>query len=345
MYDRATDGLAASAYSAEIKIVCLLHNAGYIKAVEWARTPGHAFRREQWNKMCAIMMTATTAWPAFVEEKPRDTTLFEASKMAIESFDNAPSLREKAFDTIYPPMEKAFPDNSTVLTIKGKYFIKHAWDARSNGVASAVTDEGWKLMAERLTVAEAALTKAWEKDHTNSNSATHMLDVELGQGQGRERMELWFKRAMEADPDNHAACRFKLNYLQPKWHGSAKDLLAFGDECYETQNWYGNLPMIRVDVFDELATYVDNREAFYSAPEVWAGISSVYDPYLRYFPTSTNMRSQYCSYCCFSGHWDLAQKQFIILGRTAQPKPFGGFGQMEKMRKTAEQKGTPANVP
>jgi hypothetical protein len=32
----------------------------------------------------------------------------------------------------------------------------------------------------------------------------------MGKGGGRERMEVWFRRAMAADPDNYAACSKKL---------------------------------------------------------------------------------------------------------------------------------------
>ena len=73
-----------------------------------------------------------------------------------------------------------------------------------------------------LAVAEAALTKAYELDPTDSTAAIDMLHVEYAQGKGRAVMEKWFKRAIAADPENPAPYRAKIQYL--KWYGSPQDM-------------------------------------------------------------------------------------------------------------------------
>ena len=45
-------------------------------------------------------------------------------------------------------------------------------------------------------------------------------------------MEEWFRRAMKADPGNYSACSSKLYYLEPKWHGSEEEMLAFGASAW-----------------------------------------------------------------------------------------------------------------
>ena len=108
-----------------------------------------------------------------------------------------------------------------------------------------------------------------------------MLKVELGQGQGRDRMEKWFKRAMDANPDNAFACGAKMLYLEPKWHGTPIDMITFARECFAGQNWQGTLPFEIELAYDNLLPYVDNAEAFYGAPAVWNDIESLYGPYMR----------------------------------------------------------------
>ena len=45
-------------------------------------------------------------------------------------------------------------------------------------------------------------------------------------------MELWFKRAMTADPDCYPACLAKLDYLQLAGQGRpGTELVAFGRQC------------------------------------------------------------------------------------------------------------------
>jgi uncharacterized protein YqfA (UPF0365 family) len=57
-----------------------------------------------------------------------------------------------------------------------------------------------------------------------------MLTVCLGLAPERAEMELWFDRAMAADPNNRDACKAKLYNLEPKWHGSAEEMVKFGRE-------------------------------------------------------------------------------------------------------------------
>lgn len=113
---------------------------------------------------------------------------------------------QKVFEVI----EQKFPGRPAVHVAKAELFRDYAWDARGSGWANSVTEEGWKLMEERLKVAEAAATKAWEMDPQCLRAATAMLGVELGQGKGQAVMERWFRRAVAIDPKDYAAYSRKL---------------------------------------------------------------------------------------------------------------------------------------
>jgi hypothetical protein len=208
-----------------------------------------------------------------------------------------------------------------------------------------VTEDGWKLYRERLAVAEEALTEAWKIDPKDPRAATRMITVELGQGKGRAVMERWFKRAMDADPDNREACKAKLYYLEPKWYGSQKAMLQFGQDCLAGKNWYGGIPFTLIDTHDALVAYAQDREAYLKSPLVWGDFQSVYEPYLRARPDDNVTGSIYTFLACKTGNWSVAKRQFDTLGDKIVPKVFGGPDVMENYRKIAEEKGAASAEP
>jgi hypothetical protein len=250
--------------------------------------------------------------------------------------------RKSAFDKINAELEKAAPNSTVLYTFQGRFYVSYAWDARGGGWANTVTEDGWRVFGQRLTQAETALEKAWQLDNSNTDAATTMITVELGQGKGRQRMETWHSRAMTADPDNYTACSNKVYYLEPKWHGSPAEMLAFGRECLKGANWQGKLPFILVEAHENLSQYNrDNRNAYYLQAEVWPDMKSVFEPYLQQKPTDDYERSRYALFACRCGHWDEANRQFNQLGNNADPRIFGGAQNLIQLRNEAAAKGKP----
>jgi hypothetical protein len=200
---------------------------------------------------------------------------------------------------------------TTVLTIQGEFNTNYAWDARGSGWAKSVTDQGWQLFAQRLAKADGALEKAWALDNTNADAATDMIGVELGQGQGRDRMELWFGRAMAADQDNYAACADKLYYLEPKWYGNSHSMLVFGQECVDGKNWDAELPYILIEARLSLAQYSSKgykdraqAEYFQKNPDAWPQMRAVFAEYRKHRPLSVKHDLEIARVAAFCGQWD-----------------------------------------
>ena len=213
---------------------------------------------------------------------------YDACHEILEVWEN----RKERYSFLYHTFEEQFPaewkNDPMILLLKGEAYVKMAWHARGNGYVNSVTDAGWKLFADRLDVAEKALTNAWELDPKEPRIALKMMNVELGQGEGRERMELWFHRAMELDPKYYDACSLKLYYLEPKWYGSIEDMLAFGRECVQNTNWGGHIPLILMDahvtIHKEFAE--ESRKANYweELPVSGRTLKSAFDRFLELNP-------------------------------------------------------------
>ena len=275
--------------------------------------------------------------------------LAEPAAPATVVVDLAHDLMDQAEDThvaadavltdVAQPLEAKLPNDPVALLVKGRAYVRWAWAARGAGVAGTVTPQGWQDFRDRLDVANQALTRSWELDPGDPRPATAMLNVELGQGKGRAVMELWFKRAMDADPDHEAACRRKLLYLEPKWYGSADDMLAFAHQCRDGENWRSQIPWLQVTAHTTVANYSPSRaayDAYYLRPGVWEDIRSVYEGYLHHGGGITyGAHSHYAAFAVLCHQWKVANAEFKLLGKHANPADFGGQAKLDADRATA----------
>src|SRR5271169_4585735 len=109
-------------------------------------------------------------------------------------------------------------------------------------------------------------------------------------------MELWFNRAMENNTNDYEACQAKLNYIEPKWHGSTEAMLEFGHECATNQAWGGHVPLILYDVHKSIQRqYVNDSEKneYWKQPEVWADIKVAFDRFFELNPDAIGWYHDY----------------------------------------------------
>jgi hypothetical protein len=222
--------------------------------------------------------------------------------------------------------------------IKGRAHTEMAWHARGNDYAYAVTDEGWRLFEKNLDVAATALEQAWKLNPKDVRIPLAMMTVELGQGKGRERLELWFQRAMTIDPDNTAACQSKEYYLEPKWHGSPVEMLAFGRACVQSNQWGGKVPLTLVHAHEALAGYLDESERtnYWKRPEVWPDIKSAFEKYLAGHKDDTVERQKYALFASRCEQWAEFQRQLPLLG-DVDYSLFGGRRAFNQLVREANQ--------
>jgi hypothetical protein len=241
------------------------------------------------------------------------------------------------YDALYHAMEGGFFENwkksPVMLLLKGEAYIEMAWHARGGGYANTVTSDGWKLFSQRLAVAEKALTAAWESNTNDPRIAVKMITLELGQGKGRDRMELWFRRAMALDPNDYDACAAKVFYLEPKWYGSTQDMLAFGRECVQNKHWGGHVPLILRDAHVSIQRqYVEGLEKtnYWKQHEVWLDLKSAFDRFFELNPEEISWYHNYAWYAYQAGDWAALNTSIPKLGPVNYDF-FGGKDEFEKM--------------
>jgi hypothetical protein len=239
------------------------------------------------------------------------------------------------FARVSPALEKAYAKDYEPLLLKGDVYNAGAWEARGAGGADTVTDVGANQMAERLAVAQDALEQAYKVNPSNSAIARAMIMVARRKGLPRADMEMWFVRAMDADPDDYKACTEKLTCLEPKWGGSMQDMLEFGRQCLREANWSTQIPFILIEAHIRLAQDASDIDAYYQSPNVWDDIRSVYDTYLQKYPDSKWARSGYAKWACTCGQWQSAVRLFDQLNDHPDLTVFNGSANYEYVKRKA----------
>jgi len=229
------------------------------------------------------------------------------------AMQHAAQSDEESVNLVAAEQDRAFmeeaPDHVVRKVLNGNFYVVAAWTARGMGFSDTVSEKGWKEFGARLAKAESILEPLYEQFPHESAISRSMMTVELGQHKGRERMELWFKRAVRADPGNFTNYSSKQWYLQPRWCGSVQEIIDFGKECVETADWDNKLPLILPIALDKASSADACKD-----PGIWKILEMVFSEYLERYPDSIGYRTLYAKLAHAAGKSDIAREQLKILG-------------------------------
>ncbi len=240
-------------------------------------------------------------------------------------------------DIIDKSLAKNWPDSYVTYFLKGDYYVAEAWSARGDGYANTVTKEGWEGFKKGLSAAQEALEHAWKLNPHDPGIAEEMMTVTLGQGD-RDRMELWFNRAMQLNTNNYDACSRKFDFLQPKWNGSDEAELEFGRECVQSTNWGGRVPLILVDAHLSINSRNEGEAQanYWKQPRVWADVQAAFDRFFDLNPDAISWYHNYAWYAYHAEQWDKLNELIPKLG-AVNYQFFGGKDEYDKMLQLAKE--------
>ena len=292
-------------------------------------------------------------WPEVLKEPGQPfSSAFYTARLVIEGEVKGGVDRKQVLDAVLPPLAAAYPNHPGVAALEAEQIIAYAWDARGRGWANTVTDQGWRLMHERLMKAKSILETSYAAHPLDPAAPLLMLRVGLGESYDVRTMKLWFDRAVRTNPDRKPPAEYvdlgtaydAMEYaLQPKWLGSEAEMLAFGRRCLAGRNWRGWVPFELVAVHQTLSTLVPDAAAYFRRPDVWADLDAVTGGALRVWPDDARLLSMraYWSWKC--GKWAEADKAFEAVGDRASEDLFGGPAALDTARaESAEKSAAPA---
>lgn len=251
-----------------------------------------------------------------------------------------PAFSEPFRSRLEPALFHSYPNEALAWLLKGEFRVAAAWSARGTGTADKVTEAGHAAFEQRLREADEALLRAWDLNPRDGRIPRLAMRVELGLGRGRKELETWFDRAMTLDPSDREACDAKMYYLEPKWHGTPAEMIAFGRQCVAREEWGGRVPLVLVNAHERLARYLpaDDRSGYWRRPGVWEDLKAGYDAYFARNPGARKRSGPYARHAFWCGRWDEFLEQVELLRESYRHSFFGGKEAYDRMVREAREK-------
>ncbi|MDF2117728.1 DUF4034 domain-containing protein [Roseiarcaceae bacterium H3SJ34-1] len=178
------------------------------------------------------------------------------------------------------------------------YWYGYAWYARGSGYANTVTEDGWRLMRERLLTAHDRLIKSAAV--ASASPEFYRLHIDLGGAMGapKDRILDAFREAVKKFPTYYVLYSVTARSLMPKWGGSWEMLDDFAKEAIELSrktegaSFYARIYMT---IAGEQREYTD---IFRDTRASWPLVKQGFEDMQARYPYSAANRNSEASFAC-----------------------------------------------
>lgn len=226
--------------------------------------------------------------------------------------------------------EKQRPQSATAKIGHAEALVSYAWAARGGGFAPTVSEEGWKLFAQRLDQAHQLLDsdpalRAWPGYYQV------MMTVALGQGWPRAEYDRLFADAVKLAPDYETFYFRKNNFLQEKWYGRSEyEWHEFALQAAKaTEAQFGQAFYTRV-VWAAIGTTPANLPKFRAAPIDWPKMRTGFEDLQRQYPKSLWNLNAFAFYAWAASDRATARRVFDELAGRYAPPIWGDVAAFQK---------------
>ena len=168
--------------------------------------------------------------------------------------------------------------------------ISEAWMYRGNGWAYKVRKEDWKPFYEKIEEAKTYLLRYEQLKKIDPRWYEQMLTIAKAQGWDLPEFYALLDEALSAHPQFYEIYFRAINYLQPKWHGSAEEIEKFAtyatkkSEAYEGQGMYA-----RIYWYVSQAEY--GHKLFTKSKARWEQMKLGIDDVIKRYPDQWNINN------------------------------------------------------
>jgi hypothetical protein len=229
---------------------------------------------------------------------------------------------------------KRYPASITARVATGEAWSSFAWEARGKGYAKTVTEEGRKLMRERMAKAyELVKNPPDDPSKDCMHRYSLLLWIANAQGWDRQKYEALFKKAVSFEPLYYNYYLVKAYYLLPRWHGKEGEWQRFADEAVkltpksEGMGIYSRI-LITIWGYKEFTTFKE--------PDIsWSKMKQGFLDIEHNYPNSSYMLNYYCMFACIAGDKITARRLFKRIGDMPYTEVWNGRSHYERWRKWA----------
>lgn len=162
---------------------------------------------------------------------------------------------------------------------KAHEHYNQAWDIRGGGYADTVKEESWDPFYDHLDKAREHAEKAWAAAPT-PEIATLLINIARCKAKEPNEWRKWFDEAVALQLDYMPAYHSLLFTIYPRWHGSHRQMLSFGEECLNTRRFDTAVPGFYEVVIRDIIIDSDRSLAIFRKPGVYSNLLDVFDGYL-----------------------------------------------------------------
>ncbi len=245
-------------------------------------------------------------------------------------WDNVRPRNRARYAAVLGKWKEAHPDSVTQRIAYAYFHTRWAWDERGGGWASKVTPDGWKGFREHQQLAWGALVEAEELGAQDPHLYTLFVELAMGLGkdspaapnglvehvfgtsQGSTELEQLFKKAVAVEPLYTELYEKMTLASLPRWGGSPEKVVQLADQAAKNTRHLEGERLYAVVAYETLQfeeEYVYLNGYSFS----WERIRQGYLDHLERFPTSHDLRNQFCYTACLHRDKQTAAEQFALI--------------------------------
>lgn len=225
--------------------------------------------------------------------------------------------------------DNAIPGSFTAKIALAQLHVDWGWSARGNGYADTVTEPGWKGFGDHLETAMRYLNDPSVASSNCPYKYDVAMQLALGAGLDKPRMEALFRKAITAEPDYYHYYRYYANYLQEKWYGAPGEAIAFAERsAREVGGEKGDF------IYFEIATVLgcDCADGSDLPKMSWQRIKAGYAALESLYGTSTLKRNRMAFLAVKINDPRTARKMFDEIGENWEPAVWRSVSRFQSAR-------------
>lgn len=173
-------------------------------------------------------------------------------------------IREGFFEQVHKPVHEELANSDSAKLwfkkwIEGRHFQRVAWEARGGGYSNSVSDNGWALFSRNMLKAKKSFEAAWAENPQHAGVAASMIaraQAEKG-SVAKRQMNQWFDEMSKIQVDYADGFSSMLWGLRPRWYGSHRDMISFGERCLKSERFDSAAPWWYLQAHRDVASEWD----------------------------------------------------------------------------------------
>ena len=258
-----------------------------------------------------------------IAQKIRDEKMkFSNSEWKIEHFYITFSCRKdepedmwQLHDQIHKDWISKFPDSVTAKIAHARFMTEYAWHARGDDYSEKVTEKGYALFNERLTIAKSILDGCAEQRTKCPMWSLTRMKVALGLQEKPQEFQKIFRQAKADNPSFFPYDVLRAYYLLPRWYGAKGEWEKFAFDEIFLEDGGGTVTYAKV-LMAQKRFYGD---LFKETDADWEKAKDGFGKILNTDPGSRSILNVYCMMACMAGDGTTAQMLFTKIGDTPVP--------------------------